>query len=207
MIRIKKLEIQDAEELLKVRINAFEEEKMLYGFGPPGYDLLDNILEGVEKGTIYKILYENKMQWAAHGHTASEIIMLRADATKPNMGLTAISEKKTKKLETTVAKNYLTKEELDELNLLVSSFLDIAELHAKRKKVMYMKDWIETLDSLLKMSRSEVLEGIGKISRELANKKAELGYEKFKKLSDDDLSEIEKHFIERLEEANKKFKK
>lgn len=152
-------------------------------------------------------MVQNKMHWAAHGHTASEIIMLRADASKPNMGMTVVSGKKPKKSETTIAKNYLNKDELEALNLLVSSFLDIAELQAKRRKVMYMKDWLETLDSFLKMSKSDVLEDAGKISRELANQKAQLEYEKYKKLNDDELSEIEKHFIKEIEAAKDKLQK
>ena len=149
---------------------------------------------------------QNKMHWAVHGHTASEIIMLRADATKPNMGLTVVKGKKPKKSDTTIAKNYLNEEELNTLNLLVSSFLDIAELQARRRKIMYMKDWLETLDSFLKMSRSDVLTDAGKISRELANQKAQLEYEKYKKLTDDELSSIEKDFIAELEAAKDQLK-
>lgn len=152
-------------------------------------------------------MVQNKMHWAAHGHTASEIIMLRADASKLNMGMTVVSGNKPKKSDTTIAKNYLSQEELEALNLLVSSFLDIAELQARRRRAMTMKDWVETLDSFLTMSRSAVLKDAGKITRELANKKAELEYEKYKQLTDDELSDIERHFVEELESAKDKLTK
>ena len=151
-------------------------------------------------------MVQNKMHWAAHGHTASEVIMLRADASKPNMGMTVVAGKKPKKADTTIAKNYLNQEELEALNLLVSSFLDIAELQARRRRAMTMKDWVETLDSFLNMSKSDVLKDAGKISRDLANKKAELEYEKYRQLTDDELSEIEQHFIAELESAKEKLK-
>ncbi|MFH1961293.1 MAG: virulence RhuM family protein [bacterium] len=152
-------------------------------------------------------MVQNKMHWAAHGHTASEIIMLRADATKPNMGMTVVSGKKPKKSDTTIAKNYLNQEELEALNLLVSSFLDIAELQARRRIVMYMKDWLETLDSFLKMSRSDILRDAGRISREIANQKAQIEYEKYKQLTDDELSSIERDYIAELEAAKDKLQK
>ena len=149
---------------------------------------------------------QNKLHWAAHGHTAAEIIFQRANAQLPFMGMTAFKGKKPVKKEIAVAKNYLTEEELTVLNRLVSAYLDIAEVNAMQHKPMYMKDWIEILDGFIKMSRQEVLTNAGKISAELAKKKAETEYELYQKKSADELSEVEKQFIASIEQANKKLK-
>jgi hypothetical protein len=149
---------------------------------------------------------QNKLHWAAHGHTAAEIIFQRANAQLPFMGMTAFKGKKPIKKEIAVAKNYLTEEELTVLNRLVSAYLDIAEVNAMQHKPMYMKDWIEILDGFIKMSRQEVLTNAGKISAELAKKKAEAEYELYQKKSADELSEVEKQFIASIEQANKKLK-
>ncbi len=149
---------------------------------------------------------QNKLHWAAHGHTAAEIIFLRASADKPFMGLTAFKGKKPTKQEITVAKNYLTEEELQVLNRLVSAYLDIAEINAMQRKPMYMKDWIEILDGFIKMSRQDVLTHAGKISAELAQQKALAEYETYKSKSVDELSEVEKQFIASIEQADKKLK-
>ncbi len=149
---------------------------------------------------------QNKLHWAAHGHTAAEIIFQRANAKLPFMGMTNFKGKKPTKKEATIAKNYLTEEELRVLNRLVSAYLDIAEINAMQRKPMYMKDWIEILDGFIKMSRQEVLTNAGKISAELAQKKALAEYELYKKKSENEISEVEKHFIESIEQANKKLK-
>ena len=149
---------------------------------------------------------QNKLHWAAHGHTAAEIIYKRANAQLPFMGMAAFKGKKPVKKEIAVAKNYLTEEELTILNRLVSAYLDIAEVNAMQHKPMYMKDWIEILDGFIKMSRQEVLTNAGRISAELAKKKAEAEYELYKKKSADELSEVEKQFIASIEQANKKLK-
>ena len=149
---------------------------------------------------------QNKLHWAAHGHTAAEIIYQRANAQLPFMGLTNFKGKKPTKQDVSVAKNYLTEEELSVLNRLVSAYLDIAEINAMQHKPMYMKDWIEILDGFIKMSRQDVLTHAGKISAELAQRKAIAEYEIYKKKSDDELSEVEKQFIASIEQANKKLK-
>ncbi|MBM7717441.1 hypothetical protein JOC94_004469 [Bacillus thermophilus] len=90
---------------------------------------------------------QNKLHFAIHGHTASELIMKRADASKPNMGLTSWKGDKVRKQDVVVAKNYLSQEELSDLNRIVTMYLDYAESQAKKKKPMYMKDWAERLDA------------------------------------------------------------
>lgn len=150
---------------------------------------------------------QNKLHWAAHGHTAAEIIFERANALLPFMGLTAFKGKKPTKQEIGVAKNYLSEEELAILNRLVSAYLDIAEINAMQRKPMYMKDWIEVLDGFTKMSRQEVLTHAGKISAELAQQKALTEYNAYKSKSADELSEVEKQFIASIEQAEKQLKK
>lgn len=150
---------------------------------------------------------QNKLHWAAHGHTAAEIIFERANSQLPFMGLTAFKGKKPTKQEIGVAKNYLSEEELAILNRLVSAYLDIAEINAMQRTPMYMKDWIEVLDGFTKMSRQEVLTHAGKISAELAQQKALTEYNTYKSKSEDELSEVEKQFIESIEQAEKQLKK
>lgn len=150
---------------------------------------------------------QNKLQWAAHGHTAAEIIFERANAQLPFMGLTAFKGKKPTRQEIGVAKKYLSEEEFAILNRLVSAYLDIAEINAMQRKPMYMKDWIEVLDGFTKMSRQDVLTHAGKISAELAQQKALTEYNSYKGKSADELSEVEKQFIASIEQAEKLFKK
>ncbi|MCK9449166.1 MAG: virulence RhuM family protein [Bacteroidales bacterium] len=149
---------------------------------------------------------QNKLHWAVHGHTAAEIVYQRANAQLPFMGLTAFKGKKPTKKEIAIAKNYLSEEELAVLNRLVSAYLDIAEINAMRGKPMYMKDWIEVLDGFIKMSRQDVLTHAGKISAEIAQRKALAEYESYKIKSDYELSDVEKQFIASIEQAEKKLK-
>ncbi|MDR1880112.1 MAG: virulence RhuM family protein [Tannerellaceae bacterium] len=149
---------------------------------------------------------QNKLHWAAHGHTAAEIIYQRANAELPFMGLTAFKGKKPTKQEITIAKNYLTDEELSILNRLVSAYLDIAEINAIQQKPMSMKEWIEVLDGFISMSRQDVLTHAGKISAELAQRKALGEYDAYKKKSINELSDVEKQFIASIEQAQKKLR-
>ena len=129
---------------------------------------------------------QNKMHYSVHGHTAAEIIYERADAE--------------------IAKNYLSSDELDTLNRIVSLYLDFAELQAKSHKPMYMKDWIQKLDDFLKLSGKELLNHAGKISAELAKQKADTEYDKFKERTVYSLSPVEIHFLENFEKERKKLK-
>lgn len=147
---------------------------------------------------------QNKLHWAAHGHTAAEVIFQRADAQLPFMGLTTFKGNKPVKQEVGIAKNYLSEKELAVLNRLVSAYLDIAEINALQHKAMYMKDWIDVLDGFLKMSRQNILEDAGKISSEIARNKAITEFESYRKKTIDELSEVEQQFIAGIEDANKK---
>lgn len=143
---------------------------------------------------------QNKMHWAAHQHTAAEIVYQRADAEKENMGLTSWKGKKIKQSDTEIAKNYLTQTELDALNKIVSAYLDIAEVRALAHEPMYMKDWLETIDDYLKMTRRDILTTKGRVTHKQAIDKAHAEYEKYRKKQDELLSPVERHFIESIKE-------
>ena len=149
---------------------------------------------------------QNKMHYSVHGHTAAEIIYERADAEKDFMGLTSWTGALPKRTDTETAKNYLSSDELDTLNRIVSLYLDFAELQAKSHKPMYMKDWIQKLDDFLKLSGKELLSHAGKISAELAKQKANTEYDKFKERTVYSLSPVEIHFLENFEKEQKKLK-
>ena len=124
---------------------------------------------------------QNKMHYAASGKTAAEIVYERVDSSKPYVGMTNFNGSKPTKKEVSVAKNYLSKDELDTLNRLVTSYLEYAELQAKRRKPMKMVDWIKKLDDFLTFSDFEILTNKGKISHQQALNKANKEYEKYKK--------------------------
>ncbi len=137
------------------------------------------------KAEITKTFYatvQNKLHWAIHGHTASEIVLRRANASKPNMGLTTwknAPEGRIRKTDAVVAKNYLTQEELQELNRIVSMYLDYAEDQARRKKPMHMADWTKKLDAFLEFNERNILENAGNISHQLAEEHARAEFDKY----------------------------
>ena len=122
---------------------------------------------------------QNKLEYAATGHTAPEIIAARADATKDNMGLTSFKGAKVRKTDVTVAKNYMTQEEISTLNLIVNMYLDYAELQAKNHRAMHMADWEEKLNRFLQFTGREVLQNFGTVKREVAEALALAEYEKY----------------------------
>jgi hypothetical protein len=143
---------------------------------------------------------QNKMHWASHGHTAAEIIQARADASKPNMGLTNWPGSEPRKADIEVAKNYLDENELNLLNRIVTLYLDFAELQALDRKPMHMQDWITKLNEFLSLSGREVLDHAGKIAHEEAISKARLEYDKWHSEQLDQPTEVEKHFLEAVQE-------
>lgn len=122
---------------------------------------------------------QNKLEYASTGHTAPEIIAARADATKDNMGLTSFKGAKVRKTDVTVAKNYMTHEEISTLNLIVNMYLDYAELQAKQHHIMHMADWEEKLNQFLQFNGREVLQNFGTVKREVAEALALAEYEKY----------------------------
>ncbi len=129
---------------------------------------------------FFKVI-QNKIHWASHGHTAAEVIANRADAKKENMGLTSWKGDSVKRTDVKIAKNYLAHDELDTLNRIVTLYLEFAELQAKNRKVMSMKDWVSKLDDFLKISDKEVLTHAGKISQKVAEELANKEYDEFSK--------------------------
>jgi hypothetical protein len=123
---------------------------------------------------------QNKMHWAIHGQTAAEVIVRRADAAKPNMGLTSWAGPTPRSQDAAIAKNYLSPEELEGLNRMVNAYLEFAELQAMSRKPMYMARWIEKLDEFIQLSEREILTHAGSVSHEAALALAEKEYEKFR---------------------------
>lgn len=122
---------------------------------------------------------QNKLEYAATGHTAPEIIAARADASKDNMGLTNFKGAKVRRCDVTVAKNYMTQEEISTLNLIVNMYLDYAELQAKGRHPMHMADWENKLGDFLRFNGRDVLENFDTVKREVAEKLALTQYEQY----------------------------
>lgn len=152
---------------------------------------------------FFKIV-QNKLHYAAHGHTSAEVIAERANAGKPFMGLLTFSKGGVVKKDVAVAKNYLTEKELKILNNLVSGYFDFAEIQAMKQKPMYMKDYIKQLDNILSATGEKLLPDAGSVSREEAIDKAELEYKKYQAKT---LSEVEKAYLDTIKTVQKKVEK
>lgn len=152
---------------------------------------------------FFKIV-QNKLHYAAHGHTAAEVIYERADAEKPFMGLTTFSGELPALKDIGIAKNYLKEDELKILNNLVSGYFDLAEINAIEHKPMYMTDYVEQLDSILSSGNRKLLVGPGKVSHDQAIKKAKEEYRKYQEIT---LSPVEKDYLESIKEVEKEVKK
>jgi hypothetical protein len=158
---------------------------------------------GEQASQAFFATVQNKMHWAAHGHTAAEIVHDRASAARPNMGLTNWQGAKMTRGEAAIAKNYLTGEELEALNRIVNAYLEFAELQALSRKPMYMEDWIAKLEDFLRLGDREILTHAGTISHEDALSKAELEFEKFRSLQLAQPSQAEKDFDEAVKHLPK----
>jgi len=126
-------------------------------------------------------IIQNKLHWAATGRTAAELIAERADHTRPNMGLTSWSGTKVRKTDVTIAKNYLKADEIQELNRIVTMYLDYAEDQARRRNVLYMRDWRGKLDAFLQFNEREILTNAGRVEREVADRLAREQYDRFER--------------------------
>lgn len=134
--------------------------------------------DAAETQQFFQII-QNKLHWAATGKTAAELIAERADHTQPNMGLTSWKGTKVRKTDVTVAKNYLRGGEIEELNRIVGMYLDYAEDQARRRRVLYMRDWREKLDAFLQFNERDILTNAGRVSKEVADRLALEQYEQF----------------------------
>jgi len=164
-----------------------------------------------EESILFFKSVQNKMHWAIHGHTASEIVYQRADSEKQNMGLTTwknAPQGKIRKTDVSIAKNYLSEDELKELNLIVDQYLSFAELQARNRNPMYMTDWVKKLHDFLTLNDKEILEHAGKISAKMAKELAETEYEKYrnKMIDIEDAKEIKEleEGLKKLEQKKKK---
>ena len=194
------------DELLSRIRNIRSSEKVFYRKVLEIYALSIDYDPRAETTQMFFKTVQNKIHFSVHGHTAAEVIYQRADANKDFMGLTSWTGGLPKRTDAEIAKNYLSSDELDTLNRIVSLYLDFAELQAQSHKPMYMKDWIQKLDDFLKLSGKELLTHAGTISAELAKQKANQEYDKFKERTQYELSPVEIHFLESFEKERKKLK-
>ena len=147
---------------------------------------------------------KNKLHYAAHGHTAAEVIYQRADAQKPFMGLTSFSGELPALKDIGIAKNYLDESELKVLNNLVSGYFDLAEINAIEHKPMYMDDYVKQLDSVLSSGNRKLLTGSGSVSHKQALEKAKSEYRKYQEIT---LTPVEKAYLESIKEFSKEVKR
>jgi hypothetical protein len=146
---------------------------------------------------FFKIV-QNKLHFAAHGHTAAEVIALRADSTQPDMGLTSFAGDRLRKSDVAVAKNYLSERELTKLNTLVSAYFDAAEFRAQSHEPTYMRDWLLHLDRLIAAMDAPVLTSAGSVSHKQAVAKAESEYEKYRDRPDLPPSDVERAYLDSM---------
>jgi len=149
---------------------------------------------------------QNKMHWAAHGHTAAEVIAARSSAVKPHMGLTNWKNAPVgpvRKTDVATAKNYLNADELDALNRIVNAYLEFAELQATSRRPMHMRNWITKLDDFLKLSERDILTHAGKVSHETARLKAEAEFDSFRTSQAALPQPVDEHFAKAVDELKK----
>jgi hypothetical protein len=156
-----------------------------------------------ESVRFFKIV-QNKLHYAAHGHTAAEVIYQRADAEKPFMGLTSFSGELPALKDIGIAKNYLEENELKVLNNLVSGYFDLAEINAIEHKPMYMDDYVKQLDSVLSSGNRKLLTGSGSVSHKQALEKAKSEYRKYQEIT---LTPVEKAYLESIKDVSKEVKR
>ncbi|HNX01355.1 MAG TPA: virulence RhuM family protein [Candidatus Cloacimonadota bacterium] len=168
------------DELLERIRDIRSSEKMFYRKITELYSLAVDYDPNAPITVEFYATVQNKLHYAVHGKTAAELISDRANAEKPNMGLTSWKGKKVRKTDVEVAKNYLNEQELKELNRIVTMYLDYAEDQAERQLPMYMRDWKEKLDAFLRFNGREILKNSGKVSHEVAQALAHKEYEKFR---------------------------
>jgi len=167
------------DELLERIRDIRASEKRFYQKIKDLYSLALDYDKDADETQLFFQTVQNKMHWAITGKTAAEIIKDRADNTQPNMGLTSWKGAKVRKSDVVVAKNYLTQDEIDELNRIVVMYLDYAEDQTRKRKPLYMADWRKKLDAFLQFNDRNVLKHAGKVKMDVAKQLAEDEYEKF----------------------------
>ena len=172
------------DELLERIRDIRSSEKIFYAKIRDIYTTAIDYDPNTEVSQLFFKTVQNKMHWAIHGHTASEIIYQRSNSEKQNMGLTTwknAPKGKIRKTDVSIAKNYLTEDEIKDLNLIVDQYLSFAELQARNRKSMYMTDWIKKLNDFMTLNEKEILEHAGQISAKMAKELAEAEYNKYRK--------------------------
>ncbi len=193
-------------ELLQRIRDIRSSEKMLYRQVLDLYETSVDYNPKSEESILFFKTVQNKIHYAAHGHTAAEVIMQRANASLPHMGLTVFEGEQPTRSEAEIAKNYLTEQELSRLNRLVSAFFDLAEMRAEEHQPMYMKDWISELDDFASRYGKGVLEGSGKVSHKGAMTKAHAEYDVYRaRIADDEIA-VDRAFLESVKGMQKLIK-
>jgi hypothetical protein len=172
------------DELLERIRDIRSSEKIFYAKIRDIYTTAIDYNPSSEESQLFFKTVQNKMHWAIHGHTASEIIYQRSDSEKQNMGLTTwknAPKGKIRKIDVSIAKNYLTEDELIDLNLIVEQYLAFAELRARNREPMYMSDWLKKLNDFMTLNEKEILEHAGRISAKMAKELAVAEYDKYRK--------------------------
>ncbi len=167
------------DELLQRIRDIRASEKRFYQKIKDLYGLSINYDKHADETQLFFKVVQNKLHWAITGMTAAEIIKDRADSDQPNMGLTSWKGTKVRKADVSVAKNYLSKEEIDELNRIVVMYLDYAEMQARNRKPLYMSDWRTKLDAFLQFNERDVLTHAGQVTMDVAKRLAEGKYDQF----------------------------
>jgi hypothetical protein len=191
------------DELLSRIRDIRSSEKVFYRKVLDIYALSIDYNPKVEASRLFFQAVQNKMHYAVHGNTAAEVIFARANGEMPFAGLTTWSGVMPRVGDALVAKNYLTEDEIDTLNRIVTLYLDFAELQAKDHIPMYMSDWLERLDDFLKISRKDILPHNGKIATEVAERKARSEFAKYKDRTAQELSPVELDYLRYLEQTQK----
>ncbi len=163
---------------------------------------VDYDAQAEETVEFFKIV-QNKLHYAAHGHTAAEVVAERADASKPNMGLTSFAGASPRKSDVSVAKNYLDESELKKLNTLVSAYFDAAEFRAQSRQPTFMKDWLSHLDRLIVAMEAPTLSGAGTVSHQAAVTHAQGEYDKYKVALEDVPADVERAYLETVKRTQR----
>lgn len=200
------------DELLERIRDIRTSEKRIYQKIKDIFKLASDYSENAEETVEFFKIVQNKLHWAATGKTAAELIVERSNPSEPNMGLTSWSGAKVRKADVTVAKNYLDSREIDELNRIVSMYLDYAEDQAKRKQYLFMKDWIDKLDAFLQFNEREILHNAGSVTMKVAQKLAADRYEEFndarlRRITEDDKNADLRAIEDRIHKQRKEVKK
>lgn len=205
--RLKDPEADYFEELLARIRDIRSSEKLFYKKVLDIYATSVDYDPSAEASQLFFQTVQNKMHWAAHGHTAAEIVVKRADASKDHMGLTNWANQPKggppRKADAVIAKNYLSGDELDALNRIVTAYLEFAELQAMNRKPMAMRDWIDKLDDFLRLGDRDVLTHAGRVTAEMAKLKGGQEYDRWHARAINAPSAVEQHFIEATAKVKK----